>query len=632
MALFKAYSYKVANVTNDILTFTDTVINDSDFAFVFGGVGDDTLATSNRRSPFATLTKAQTQSNYKIVRGRMVENITISLVSPYSVILGDNEDAYIDGTLTLTGGSYPMYLQNLKVNVLIFTSYVYATQAINCYFKYLSTKAYTYGVGGVTFVLNSFIENLKFYDNMNSKTHYGFSNNTILNFQNYCANTASASLAAVLLNCIFVNSVDLYNFSGRTNLTYYPVFKYCLFRKDTKWLWNGAQITINWTTNPNNSQPYTTESLLTRVYQSLLYYANSLSAGTDKTYFLSLLESEGKMFYIGQNGQSNIVFDDSTIPIFNKYKDGTPVDYTLYISDQNPALTMSYTQSYVGCYKPNLNNMLYGDIVHVDADGNDDSETPDLLLYDGYNQFSASQTSTQLRNRIRTIVLEYPRNKRFEGVQSNLWSGLADRLWFGKRQPMTVLTLGTKLVPHESVEIIPYDSLPEDNTPENANIITDRSTVYPRFSAPFNGSCLMWYKSGNSPLLFSDLSNLYTGAGTVSNSANSNVVTGTGTNFNTKLIPSDYIIIDGQSYKIASIESATSLTVEANIADAHTNVSYNVGVYSDKGSEYADWAVTNADMEDYSLNFKATSNLAKKRIYIKYCKIELNLNYDNTEE
>ncbi len=313
-------------------------------------------------------------------------------------------------------------------------------------------------------------------------------------------------------------------------------------------------------------------------------------------------------------------------PIFNKYNGTTPIDYSLKLAANNVALTMSDIGGYVGAYKANL-NVQFGTILHVNADGSDDTvTTPDLLISEGLNQFYASETSLQLRNRIRTTVLEFPRGKAFDGAQSMLTSGIASRLYFGKYQPM-VTTGANPTIPVETIEVIPYDAIPADNSVAQANNLSGKS-AFPRFSIMFNGKAEMWYKN-NSPLLFSQLGSLYTGNGTISNTAGSDTVTGVNTLFTTYLVPGDLITVGGQTVKVLSIASNTSLTVDTPITNANTNAAYTVGIYVDKSlTEYGDWAVTNADIEDYSLSFKtAVAGVSRRNIPVKFCKLELNLNY-----
>jgi hypothetical protein len=67
-------------------------------------------------------------------------------------------------------------------------------------------------------------------------------------------------------------------------------------------------------------------------------------------------------------------------------------------------------------------------------------------------------------------------------------------------------------------------------------------------------------------------------AGTVSNSANSTTITGSGTSFTSSFIVGDVIYINSTTYAtITAISSNTSLTVSQTITSANTNVSYSRG-------------------------------------------------------
>lgn len=492
MALFKIYSFPTT-VSGASTILAGSVVSDSTSLFISAQGGVDSNSAT-RALPISTIAKAValgSASKYLVLSGQTTENVTtISYVQ--NAIVGDTPEAAILGNVST--GAY----QGCALINLIITGGVTSTGGCNILKCVLKS-----GLSGSPSTSQPFEVSYNFMSSI-ALSRFGASgdyckNNTIGTFAHYLSNTSSW-----VKNSIIISSVDLYNYSSRANLTYYPIFQYCLFRKLTAWKWNGTTITINWTTNPNTSVAYTTETLLERVYQSLLYYANSLSAGTDKTYFLAILASNTTMFYADSNGQTNKVIDDVAYPIFNLYNGTTPVDYSLKLDANNVALTMSDIGSYVGAYKANLGGVLFGSIVNVNNDGTDDAvTTPTLLVADGYNQFSANDVSIQSRNRIRTIVQSYPRGKSNAGAGSQLASGLASRLYFGKKRPM--VTSGTgNTIPVETFEVIPYDSLPSDNSVGAANDITGKS-AFPRFSQAFNGTTQMWYKANGTPLLFSDL-------------------------------------------------------------------------------------------------------------------------------
>lgn len=612
-----------------------TVLTSSNCLYVHSMFGNDSTGDGTSLKPYATLTKAKSvnQSAYHIVSGVFAENINYGGYGSNVRIIIDNDWTSFIGIITLNN----YYgITNIFGKMNVFSNVNLNLAGDNGGSIASKIRIINANIVGSTTSAVSVTSNNVFISNLNMYTMGGASGSSyvrVKNFTIYSAVNYFNGTFREIYDSIFVSSIDLYNYTSRGNVAYYPIFKYCLFRKATLWKWNGVTITINWTTNPLNSTAYTNESLLDRVYNSLLYYANNMTAGTDKTYFQAILASVTTMFYADESGQTNKVVDDSIYPIFNKYDNGVPIDYTLKLASNNVALTMSSTGSYVGAYKANLNNVLFGPVINVNADGSDDLVTPaDLLISEGNGKFSASQTSVQLRNRVRTIVQEFPRGKTLEGGQSDLRSGLSTRLFFGKKQPLSYS--GTApTVPVESFEAIVYDSIPANNTPEAANDLSGAAD-FPRFSMPFNEEVLMWYK-GVSPLLFNQLSNLYTGPGTVTNTAGSTTVTGTNTLFTTYLIVGDLLTIAGQTVRITAIASATSLTVDTAIINANTNASYTVGVYCDKAlTEYGTWAVTNADIENYSLSFKTaytTAALTAKTIAAKYIKAELNLNYDELD-
>ena len=445
-------------------------------------------------NPIATLTKLSSMgpSLSALINGKVSENATLVYGT---ILIGDSESSELSGSINFgTNGSVPCVAFGLKFNVVNCLS----VTLYKCTIKLLTGNGfYTDNMSfGARYC---FIENYK--ANAYGKNSNTWSNNTILNLYNIQNNT----LWNKIYNSIIINSIDLYNFSS-LNTTMYPIFQYCLFRKLTVWKWNGATIAINWTNNPVGNAAYTIETLLERVYNSLLYYANTIVIVQDKTYAQAILATITTMFFADTNGQTNKVVDDVAFPIFNMYNGTAPIDYSLKLDPNNVALTMSDTGSYVGAYKANLGGYSFGSILNVNTDGTDDAvTTPTLLVSGGLNQFSANDTSLQLRNRIRTTVVQFPRGKQLSGAGSQLTSGLPSRLYFGKRRPM-ITSGGGLTVPVESFEVIPYDSIPIDNSVGAVNNISGKS-IFPRFSVSFNGATQMWYKANGQPLLFNDLAN-----------------------------------------------------------------------------------------------------------------------------
>lgn len=586
-------------------------------AYIHAQLGSDITGDGSRNNPWATISKGNAASittyllsgifteNFYMLYGRVYEFEPNSKVSGNQLVPNTDPSCEYTKNATIDG--------NMAGSIELLNTIVRGTVSVGTSkdIRITGCFIYTFSLGKLSST------NLKI-------------NNSILNYNNYLYSTDK-----YLTDSIIISEVNLYNFTSRANTTYYPVFRNCLFRKATLWKWNTTTISINWTNNPVGGAAYTDETLMTRVYNSLLFYANSLGAGTDKTYFLAILATQDTMF------KECIVWDDSDTvnnPIFSRYIDGVPVDYTLALKSNNPALYMSTTGSYVGCYAANVNDdghgnhITFGGVKHVDVGtGLDTATLPDLLVQDPSNpaKFSASQTSLQLWNRIRTSVVEYPRGKSFAGMQSQLDSGIASRLFFGKRQEIrTTGDISQKTTAFESVEVIPYDSLPTPNTGAE-NTINNMSATLPRFSAPFNGECLLFYRS-QQPLLFNQIGDLFQGSGTVSITSGSQTVTGVSTTFTTDFVKDDCILIGGIWYKILSIVSNTSLTLFTAPSVTLATQIYRVGICTDKNlSIYGTWAVTNADIESYSLIQKVTkAGLSTSIPLIKWCKFELNLHYD----
>lgn len=604
MGLFKTYSYN-----GTILTDTNTV-------YVSSLVGIDTN-TGTRVSPVSTITKAASLMTatkcFILANGLFLENATVGNGLNYSYFIADNNYTTVQ-LLTMTDsylGARVLQIYKSKISTLQFSGNINAN---NCE---ITTVSGTIGALNSTYfskITGCFIENynLTVLEDLIYSIVY---NNTILSFKNYIVSNSLNSVR----NSIFVNSVDLYNFSSRTYTTVYPIFKYCLFRKATVWKWNGAVITINYGTYGNATGDYMAD-----VISGLYAYANAMSTGTDKTYFLSMIPSSttSNIFYIGAYGQSCKVVEDrpsigGSIKIFNRYVNDIPVDYSLWLNSTNVATTMSDINSNVGCYQANADVLVWSSVVNVNTDGTDDTgTTSDMLIYDQNGQFHASSAdSVQIRNRARSNVFNFKRGVTFMGLQSQMKSGLGSRFSFGKFQLYNTTTALT--LPMESIEVIPYDS-------------PTLVSAFPRFSAMFNDVCKMWYiSSANTPILFSQLSSLMTtllgNSGiTLTNAANSGAFTASAS-VAAKIAIGDTLTISGQTVKVLTV-GTTTFTTEV-VTAANTNSSaYTFGIYTDKNlTEYGAWAVTNADYE--SLRMSSLSGITLKNIPVYYAMLEINLNY-----
>lgn len=432
-------------------------------------VGNDNNA-GTKINPFQTVTKIGSFNSLCVYGGITTENPNRATSNR---TIFENE-SYINGSANL-GNSSSSYGLKCK-----------SATALGSNLTNLETKTLLGSTNAVGLLNYSFIGDYKAidYQNAGGKNY----NNTILRFYNFGA--------SLFQNSIICISVDLYKYSTQT--TTYPVFKYCLFRKCTLWQWNGVTVPITYTTEANYVQD---------VYNSLLAYANSMTDGAYKTYFLLMLGSSYAtcpIFYTDNiTGQTNKVVDDTVYPIFNRYNGSTVLDYSLSANSENRALTMgdpTLDFQFVGKYRPNVGGqfaaspMIFGNPINVNADGSDDLVTPaDILIKDSDNNFMANQDSVQLRNRVYANVLEFTRGKVPFGAGSQLQSALNSRFAFGKYRPMTQYS-----IPQETIEVIPYD------TP------TVPSATLPNFSMAFNGECRLWYwlagaaKAGL-PVLFSDL-------------------------------------------------------------------------------------------------------------------------------
>lgn len=468
MGLFKTYQYKGVPLTN------------SNTKFVSPTSGSDSNP-GTREAPYATVTKVyQNTLSYTLLNGLTTENLQISANN--NVLINDS-NAIVQGNSTDLQYAYSSYGIQFNGNVVKSSwnpAYIY-----NAIIKgYLS--GFCRGDG-------NFIDEYRGYQTSD------FKNNTIYKFVNYSSSTPNSN---IINNSIIVESVDLYNFTSLTNTTYIPIFKHCLFRKATVWKWNGAIIPINWGAYGNTEGDY-----LSDVISALYIYASAMVVGAGKTYLLGMIPSanSSNIFYTGTNGQTCKIVEDrpsvlGSIKVFNRYVNDSPVDYSLYLSADNFALTMSDQLGYIGCYKANAKVLTFGAVMHVNVDGSDDLVTvPDMLISDGNGKFHVSTAdSVQIRNRVRSDVFNFKRGFNLTAFQSQIKSGLGSRFSMGKFQPYNITNSPT--LPQESIEILPYD---DENTP----------SVFPRFSGMFNGQCQMWYHTTgakiNQPVLFNDLQSFF---------------------------------------------------------------------------------------------------------------------------
>lgn len=483
MIIYEGYGYTVANGltctklagNGSGLIINVTVLKTRNCYYAHASLGND-ANVGTKINPFQTITKAETNiSVFKLYKGSFVENVNANNTSDYTIF--ENE-SYLNGNMTF-GSTYQPKIVNAKIKLVV---------GSQLFIEKSNVDTILFGMYG-QFVLNyCFIKNIEANVRIIDKCF----NNTILNYKNHFTATLEQT------NNIHVFSTDLYNFMG-LNAAYYPIFKYCLFRKAHLWKWNGATIPITYGTNPDN--------YMNDVINSLSIYATAMSDGAAKTYLQAII---AKSFFVDANlMQTNKVVDDTVYPIFNRYSGSAVIDYTLSTNSNNVALTMgnpsfeaTINGKWVGCYRPNIggqytdNPMIFSDVLNVNTDGTDDAvTTPTLLLKDVDGAFLVNQESVQKRNRVRTNVLTFTAGKTPLGAQSSLTSSSQFNFVWGKYRAYSSTNSF-----QETVECIPYDS-------------PTTLSLHPKFSIAFNGETKIWrWMSGTARagqcVLFSQLAEL----------------------------------------------------------------------------------------------------------------------------
>lgn len=582
--------------TSSFITITSptdgTVLTDSNCCYVDTISGSDSNS-GTRLLPKATLTSASALNKpYILFKGTSTENPNSAY---FNTIIFDNPSSRMVGTLTCIKNQGVVALYGINCTTLtLVDGNAIGAKISNCIIGTLN------GGGGYNgadiYIINSFIETIA------NGLRYSYTKSiTTLNYK------SNAQAITSNYDYIIVSSVDLYNYSGLT-VGYYPIFNNSILRKALVWKWGGVIVPITYTTATGN---LSTDSAQwkTDIFNGLTAYYNTLGTSTSKTYLASILSNWSIIF----PSTTMVVDDINCCPIFNRYDSGSPVDYSLKISDTNLALTMSSVGSYVGAYKASITPVYdLTTLKELDSNGVETSNTADILVLGINGTLYPSPSATQYRNRIKTNVLSYTRGYNFEGVQSMLTSGLAAHYQFGKYQSYT-----TTYIPQESIEVEPYDSA------------TVRGT-FPNFSAKLNGYTQMWY-------------NQY-GVGTVAITT-AGAITGTGTAFTTNFSVGQMFYVGNEGHIITAVNSATSMTVAswsvavaagskyASVPTARINTpllfSDLAGYYniiSDLNiTEYGTWAVTNADFDSYYLYSKTGVQLTT--ILLKYFKFWVNINY-----
>lgn len=571
-------------------------ISNSNCAYVCSYIGSDSNA-GTKEAPFATKTKANTSSYaYVYCVGVFTENVTLTNKTYFSSYLGASID---NGAITGTSSSTAIY--NMSMYSLINTGY-----PIKIYNSIIKTSSSANDQGGYAGI------NL-FFNTMNQSGYgddsaYHFKNITTISFINKIATSSVTAGRNKITDGIIINDIDLYNYTALT-VSSYPIFNNFILRKALIWKWNGVIVPITYTAATGVLSTDSTQ-WKTDIYNSLTTYYNTLSTSTSKTYLASILSNWSVIF----PSTTMVVDDINCCPIFNLYSSGAPIDYSLKISNTNPALTMSSVGSYVGAYLASITPVYDNTTLkELDSNGVETTNTPDILLVGSQGNMYPSPSATQYRNRIKTNVLTYPRGYSFSnGVQSMLTSGLSARYQYGKRQTYT-----TVYIPQESIHVEAFDNL------------TTRSS-FPMFSAKLNGATQVWYHTN--------------GAGTVAITTGG-VITGTGTAFTTNFVVGQMIYVGNEGHAITAINSATSMNVASwsvavaagsSYASIPTNKLNTQVLFSDLSTyynissdlnmtEYGAWAVSNADYETYLLSSKTGVTL--RTPFLKYLKFWIEINY-----
>lgn len=231
-------------------------------------------------------------------------------------------------------------------------------------------------------------------------------------------------------NCIFNNSIDLYNTSN-----YIPYFKYCLFRKQISWKWNNTVIIApdstgiyNW---DNCSDLTDSNVMLMYLKEKLLAYA-SVNNLTTLTNMVNLMFNNCK------------IYDDSetaSVRIYNCY-DADKVtpngNYSLSNTSGNPALTCSDEDLYVGGMKPSLRFIFdFNNIINIDNYGNTVAGAADLIVTNDGDKLYLNQTSEQHRNKISSHIITLPVGQKLNSFSSYFIPSTGDLQYWGMFQGIT---------------------------------------------------------------------------------------------------------------------------------------------------------------------------------------------------
>lgn len=458
MTLFSKKYYQ--NYDTNGRPTTKVELTDANCAFVHSLFGVDTN-TGARDNPVKTITKGLSLKSYVCCIGVFTENVT---VNAGKFIFPDS-----DVRVVLNGIMSAISMISGFVNGFIVT-----------------TVNNAHGVASIR-ISNSIINNT-------NTTQFGVlehprQGNVINNFiatGSYGSIEKYNTIVVASLNPAIQYAVSKYDsliFTSSINLQSTSVnytFSYCLFRKALQWKFKGTVIPITY--NGDST------SYMDDLRNSINAYANTLADGTDKTWLLNFAING---FVKTESGLDTCVIHDDIlgVKIFNRYSNNVPVDYTLNVHPDNPALTMGSDGFHVGAYKPTISAFTYESIQDIDSNGSPTANTANMLVVSGKVITVDNTYDTQFWNRATSGIVALSRGLSFDGLLSDYRSGITKGFYFGKKQVLSVTNS-----PRETVEIIPYD---DSTTP----------SVFPKFSASLNGTTKIFHlASDNSPLLYNQLS------------------------------------------------------------------------------------------------------------------------------
>lgn len=459
MPLFTKKYYQ--NYGSNGMPTTRVELTDANCAFVHSLFGVDTN-TGARDNPVKTITKGLSLKSYVCCIGVFTENIA---VASGKYLFSDS-----DVRILLNGNIINASMLNGLISDFICNSLSTNNQSIpNLIVNSLIGTITSGSMGNPMYKFQ--------FNTINSLTVAGSGTST----QNIGGRQTIINVSfnptmgtPVYTNHIFINEVNLQSIVVNYR------FSYCLFRKSTIFKFKGTIIPITY--NGDST------SYMDDLRNSINAYANTLADGTDKTWLLNFAING---FVKTESGLDTCVIHDDIlgVKIFNRYSNNIPVDYTLNVHPDNPALTMGSDGLHVGAYKPTISAFTYESIQDIDSNGSPTANTANMLVVSGKVITVDNTYDTQFWNRATSGIVTLSRGLSFDGLLSDYRSGITKGFYFGKKQVLSITNS-----PRETVEIIPYN---DATTP----------STFPNFSASLNGTTKIFHlASDNSPLLYNQLS------------------------------------------------------------------------------------------------------------------------------